>query len=483
MSVSPSGRSIATPLGCCRARGARCGGALALVTSVLAWVAPAAPGQAAPTSQSSSWTTPADVVLRPSLSATTQSATQPAGDFTWLRVTGARVNVRSRPDPNAFILGQVERDTPLRGAPASDGWHRIEPPPGFFSYVAAEFIQPLGDDAGVVSVKSGTLRVRAGSLLVALDPAHSDVQTRLAIGERVRILARDGDWLRITPPGDASMYISSAFVVPIAAAEADRLRASEAARGGSPATTTAPAARPTTTAPASKLDGASPTSIASPQPAFTASPHAGTGAANPPRGGVGVIESAWQQKLRAVEARIDVEASKPRPDADWARVLRDLEPIAAQSEDAAAARVAVAWTPQIESRSREQALLRQVREIAQRDAADQRRFEEELARVQRDAGAAASVGYTVQGELGPRSLPASARAGARFPLRAPGAEHVIAYLEFRRDGSDDPNRFVGRVVGVRGARRFDAVLAADVVLVESIVVLHESTTQPARPTP
>ncbi|MGE0482226.1 MAG: SH3 domain-containing protein [Phycisphaerae bacterium] len=477
MSVSPLAGSIATSRRRCRARGARGGRAIALLAGVFWWTAPASNGQPGPATQPGSPTAPADDVLRPLLSATTQSATQPADEISWLRVTGARVNVRSRPDPNAFILGQVERDTALHGAPAGGGWHRIEPPPGFFSYVAAEFVQALGDDAGVVAVKSGTLRVRAGSLLVALDPARSDVQTRLAIGEHVRILAREGAWLRIEPPADAHMYISSAFVAPISVAEANRLRAASAP-------TTAPAGQPATT-PAPADGGSAPSA---PLAARVGGDGAGasTRPADLPGGArpvVSVIESPWQRRLRAAEARIDVEASKPRADADWSGVLRDLEPIAAQREDAGAARIATAWQPQIEARHTEQALLRQVRDIAQRDADDQRRFEAELARVQRDSGTAAATGYTVEGALGARSLPASANAGARFPLRAPGADRVIAYLEFHRDWTDDPNRFVGHLVGVRGARRFDAVLAADVVLVESIVVLHEPTTQPARSTP
>ena len=157
--------------------------------------------------------------------ASAPSATTPAAAETiWLRVTADEVNLRSRPDANSVPVAQVERDTVLRGLGRDAyGWYRVAPPAGVFSYVAKEYVDRRGPIEGIVSVRSGTLRVRVGSLVRELDPLQSEVQVVLERGAAVRIVGEQGEWLRIAPPPGVCVYVSGEQVVMIGEDVAKRL--------------------------------------------------------------------------------------------------------------------------------------------------------------------------------------------------------------------------------------------------------------------
>jgi hypothetical protein len=132
-----------------------------------------------------------------------QATTQPTAEETWLRVTAEEVYIRSRADANSLPVARVPRDTLLHAVGRDPyGWYRIQPPAGVFSLVAAEYVDRRGPSAGIVSVRSGTLRVRVGSLVRDVDPLQAEVQTLLERGAAVQIVAEQGPWLRIVPaPG------------------------------------------------------------------------------------------------------------------------------------------------------------------------------------------------------------------------------------------------------------------------------------------
>lgn len=172
-------------------------------------------------------------------------ASQPAGQPYFLRVTADHVNLRTRADGNAMIVGQVDRDTVLEGRGVEFGWHRVVPPQGVFSLVSARYVERTGPDRGVVRLRSGKLRVRAGSTVFAYDPLNCPVQTLLPSGAEVRIVGEQDGWLRIVPPQGVFVYITDRYVQRISEAEAVRLRRRSQPP---PETQAAPATRPQATA-------------------------------------------------------------------------------------------------------------------------------------------------------------------------------------------------------------------------------------------
>jgi SH3-like domain-containing protein len=142
----------------------------------------------------------------------------------WLRVATDKLNIRARPDLNSTILTQLMIDDPIRGIEELNGWHKILPPPGAFSYVSAAHVKQLGSGRGRVAVEEGsTLRVRVGSTVTKLDVLKSEMQTLLEPGTIVEIIAEEGDWLRIKPPPGVFAYVDGRFVAKVTGSEAAEL--------------------------------------------------------------------------------------------------------------------------------------------------------------------------------------------------------------------------------------------------------------------
>lgn len=152
--------------------------------------------------------------IKPTILQTPPPASQPFAP-TWLRTIGDRVNLRARADQNSTIVGQVARETALYAVGREPGWYKVKPPEGVFCFVAAEFTAAGSDTSATVAIKSGTLRVRAGSLVVDVDPMTTEVLSRLENGAALRVFGKAGEWLRIAPPDDAAVYISDRYVEPV----------------------------------------------------------------------------------------------------------------------------------------------------------------------------------------------------------------------------------------------------------------------------
>ncbi|MBN2445546.1 MAG: hypothetical protein JXO22_02395, partial [Phycisphaerae bacterium] len=87
----------------------------------------------------------------------------------WLRITGDRVGLRVRPDSNSLLVARLDCDAVLQSVGEQFGWYAVLPPEGVFSLVSTEYVDRRGEHDGVVSLASGNLRVRAGSLVSDVD--------------------------------------------------------------------------------------------------------------------------------------------------------------------------------------------------------------------------------------------------------------------------------------------------------------------------
>ncbi|MBU0639880.1 MAG: SH3 domain-containing protein [Planctomycetes bacterium] len=382
--------------------------------------------------------------------------TQPAertSQAYWLRVIGDSVNLRSRGDANSAIVARLPRDTVLRGIGEEYGWHQVVPPDGTFSYVSAEYVELKSPSLGVVAVRSGKLRVRVGSQAHKLDPLRSEVQTLLPDGAEVRILGQEGDWLRIEPPAGVFAHISGDFVERVTDEVAARLRAATGQVTSQPAVALRPVQPP------------------APETRAPEAPN---------------LAGDWGQKLAVVEQTITAEGRKPAAEQAWAPVLAQLQPIAAQNAEPMVARLAVGWMARLEERMADQETLLAASQIARRASRDRSQLERELDRLERIRQQATSQPtYDARGSLLPSYAFRSTDTTRRYKLQDPFSRRVVAYIEIPADGLIAPLEYVGKYVGVRGAKRFDIRLGANVIQVTHIVDLHAERAPkgPARESP
>lgn len=124
-------------------------------------------------------------------------------------VTSDKVNVRSGSSQNYYSVIQLNKGDVVQVHENIYGWYRITPPPGSFSYIAKEFVKPEAD--GKTGVVTGErVRVRAPS------PAGPDqsykTQVMLDKNAKVAILGEEGQYYKIAPPAEASLFISQEFL-------------------------------------------------------------------------------------------------------------------------------------------------------------------------------------------------------------------------------------------------------------------------------
>jgi len=124
---------------------------------------------------------------------------------TRVKVTGDRVNLRSRPGggDRAEVVSQVNRGDELTAKYGlNDDWVEVEAPATASVWVYAELVKN-----GVVAATK--VRIRGGP-----DVAWQPVG-RVQKGDRLTVRGAKGDWLEIAPPPGTSLWISRDYVVPI----------------------------------------------------------------------------------------------------------------------------------------------------------------------------------------------------------------------------------------------------------------------------
>lgn len=116
-----------------------------------------------------------------------------------IRVTGDRVNLRTRPDINATALEPAMRGEELLLLEQVEGWVGVAPPEYIDCWVSGEYI-----NNGVVVPEK--LNVRAGPSL------NYNVLAVVYEGDKVESRGGFNDWLKIAPPPGCKVWISDQFV-------------------------------------------------------------------------------------------------------------------------------------------------------------------------------------------------------------------------------------------------------------------------------
>ncbi len=248
------------------------------------------------------------VAAAPSLAQlTTLPTTRPAAaERMILRVTVDSLFLRCRADLNSTPVIRVEAGTLLQAEGKEYAYYRIVPPPEAAFYVGAEYVRETGENRGVVEVSTGSLRVRAGSLVQDQDPNTADVVARIENGTELTILGKREGWLKVRAPAGVYVYALDDYVTQATPEEVARFRKQQA-------------------------DGPRPPTRPTSQP------------------------SAWRTQLDEIGQLIFKEASAPRERRDWNALERRLGPLAAQREDSEVADIARRWIEIVRQRAAESA--------------------------------------------------------------------------------------------------------------------------------
>ncbi|HMO51402.1 MAG TPA: SH3 domain-containing protein [Kiritimatiellia bacterium] len=115
------------------------------------------------------------------------------------RVNADRVNLRARPDQQSETVSQVGIGDALAVRSIQDAWIEIVPPESVDFWVHREFIV---DDIVVVN----RLNVRSGAGI------NYNVVGSYSRGETIKRRGSFGEWLKVSAPSDASLWVSRDLV-------------------------------------------------------------------------------------------------------------------------------------------------------------------------------------------------------------------------------------------------------------------------------
>lgn len=114
-------------------------------------------------------------------------------------IRGERVNVRARPHPQAEVVGQLSEPATVRVRSVTNDWVEIVPPAEFDLWVHREFVE------------NGA--VTASKLVVRAGPGINYPRVgELKRGEPVRVRGEFGEWLKVEPPTNSSLWIAKSLV-------------------------------------------------------------------------------------------------------------------------------------------------------------------------------------------------------------------------------------------------------------------------------
>ncbi|GEM_PF-3374113 len=114
-------------------------------------------------------------------------------------VTGQHVNLRAGPGEHAEILSKASGGDTLTVRSHAEKWVEVDPPQGTFFWMYRESVRE-----GTVAGATANMRIGPG--------IDYPIIARMAQGDPVGVIDREGDWLRVRSPDDLTLWISVDFV-------------------------------------------------------------------------------------------------------------------------------------------------------------------------------------------------------------------------------------------------------------------------------
>ncbi len=378
-----------------------------------------------------------------------QEAPQPTPTFAIGEVTGTGVNVRSGPSGNYYVVMRLSAGHRVVIVDRRPSWVAIAPPKGAYSLIAREYIDPDGENKGVVN--GDRVWVRAGSDLSEQIYAK---QVQLNKGASVTIVGETETHYRVIPPKGARLWISEDYVQLIEETDVESPAAVEHA------VAEAPAERP---APASPAPPATqPTQPAPAAPTTT-----------------GIKAEDVQTRIEAIESVLDTEFAKERSERDMPMLIKRFAPMAEQDDDTVAKHYARYRIQQLERVIQHAEALKKLQILDDQWTQSRHQFLQQRTNL-RTTHPELTREFDVRGKFIISAAYSNPVGPRRYRLIDPDSTgmipRTIAYVEIDPQSEIDPQAFLGRYVGVRARSRHLLESTVDRMLVyraAEIVILEE----------
>lgn len=397
-----------------------------------------------------SWVIVASLVV----SASGQS-TQPAdaGGLVEGKIKAGRtnVNVRSGSDLNYYVVTKLNGGDPVTIVRELFGWMEILPPKDCFSVVDKNYVDKADDGSGTLN---GDAWVYAGS---QVDERRYAKQVQMKKGEKVRILGETADakFFKITPPEGATVWVSGDFVDrPGGAARVTASRPAGGERIPS-GTLDLTAAGPSTTRPEKEPALEPVRGVREPSMKEMIEKVSGLEPIKPEL--LHTKNEKHQAIIVGIESRVAVESAKPAGQGDFEQFIKDLEPLAAQSEDEIARLYADTRIKQIRSQTEAAKALDQMRKLKGEAIAEADAMRAELERLrQKRIQEFPTDWIDVRGEIRMSGIYSGAGGKAkRWRVVKPGETpaRTLAYIEVPEGSSINPADYYNKYVAIKAEAR------------------------------
>ncbi|MCH8965743.1 MAG: SH3 domain-containing protein [Planctomycetes bacterium] len=375
-----------------------------------------------------------------------QKATQPTPAFAIGEVTGTEVNVRSGPSGNYYVVTRLSAGHRVVIVDRRPSWVAIAPPKGAYSLIAREYIDPDGENKGVVN--GDRVWVRAGSDLSEQIYAK---QVQLNEGRSVTIVGETETHYRIIPPKGAKLWISEDYVRLIEETDVEPETAIE------PVGAEVPGEKPAMTPPATQRTQSAPTAP------ITA----------------GIKSKDVQKRIEAIESVLDKEFAKERSERDIPMLIKRFTPIAEQDDDTVAKHYARYRIQQLERVMQHAETLKKLQVLDEQWTQSRHQFLQQRTSM-RTVRPELTREFDVRGKFVISAAYSNPVGPRRYRLIDPDSTgmipRTIAYVEIDPQSEIDPQAFLGRYVGVRARSRHLLESTVDRMLVyiaAEIVILEE----------
>jgi uncharacterized protein YgiM (DUF1202 family) len=374
-------------------------------------------------------------------------STQPtgAGGLVQGRIKGTNVNVRSGADTNYYIVTKLNTGDAVTIVRESFGWVEILPPQGCFSVVDKNYVDKADGGSGTLN---GDVWAYAGS---QVEDRRYAKQVQLKKGEKVQILGEtpDNKCYKINPPEGATLWIKGEYVDHAGGAvktTASKPALERVEPGTLNLTMAEPATKPAseparkTSEPDLKETVFKTTNLEPIKPEL-----------------LNTKNEKHQGMIAAVESRIAAESAKPAAQQNFDQFLKDLQPLASQSEDEIAKLYADTRMKQIRHHVETVKAMEQMRELrtkafTQSDA-DRAKLEEMR---RKSLTAFVTDRIDVRGEIRMSGIYDGAGGRAKRwrvvdPTVTPAK--TLAYIELPEGSSINPADYYGKYVEIKAEAR------------------------------
>ncbi|MGQ9651380.1 MAG: SH3 domain-containing protein [Phycisphaerae bacterium] len=376
--------------------------------------------------------------------------TQPAaaGRMVQGKIKGTNVNVRSGADTNYYVVTKLNRGDTVTIVNESFNWVEILPPKGCFSVIDKNYVEKADDGSGTLN---GDVWVYAGS---EIDERRYAKQVQLKKGEKIQILGEtaDGKCYKIVPPLGATVWVHGDFV--------DRPRATggdlhATAEPIPPGTLSLAQAGVTTSRPA-KEPALRPVAKGS-EPSFSENIVKTTGLQPIKPELLTTRNDEHRAAIARIEAGIDAESAKPATQRNFEQFIKDLQPLASQSQDEVAKLYAETRIKQIRSLAEASRAVEEMRRLSDEaiEKADAERARlEELRRKRIEEFPTDWV--DVRGEIRLSGLfDGTGGRAKRWRVVEPGVTpaKTLAYIEVPEGSSINPSDYLDKYVEIKAEAR------------------------------